>query len=174
MTRATSSTKIGHCSSARFAGSESERIGIRQTFQRPGLGWRDRAGFVEPDIFIELLRQNRLEIMAGELRFRAVDHADRAFSAGALTPTSRAMRSVCSAPQQSRFATLARAALQLRHPVRLRSGGFAWLPPRVCRSHQPFRRPSAVRLRSTTRRELGSSIAAAFSRLVRVRETARS
>lgn len=36
---------------------------------------------------------------------------------------------------------------------------------------QPFRRPSAVRLRNTMRRELGSSIAAAFSRWVRVRET---
>ena len=35
---------------------------------------RDRAGFVEPDVFIELPRQHCCEIMASQLAFRPINH----------------------------------------------------------------------------------------------------
>jgi hypothetical protein len=45
-----------------FRGLKSEGIGIRQIFKRLGIEWGDRPRLVEPDVFVELFRQNRLEI----------------------------------------------------------------------------------------------------------------
>ena len=43
--------------SGRRPASRAERIGIRKTFDFGGVQRRHRASFVEPDVFVELLRQ---------------------------------------------------------------------------------------------------------------------
>src|ERR1700694_2997984 len=43
--------------SGRRPASHAERIGVRKTFDFGGLQRRRRASFVEPDVFVELLRQ---------------------------------------------------------------------------------------------------------------------
>src|SRR5258708_16148589 len=57
---------------ARPLDSEGIRIGKARALL--GLQRRDRPGLVEPDVFVELTRQNGLEIMALKLGLRPVDH----------------------------------------------------------------------------------------------------
>ena len=59
------------------SGSHAERIGVWQALDFSSLQRRHGAGFVEPDVLIELLRQVGLEVMARELSFGPVDDADR-------------------------------------------------------------------------------------------------
>ena len=56
--------------------SKSEWIGIGHFLERFCRKGCDGSGFVKPDVFIELVRQDGLEIVTRELRFRPVDHAD--------------------------------------------------------------------------------------------------
>ena len=43
---------------------------------------RHRAALLEPDLDVELVGEDRLEIMARELALRPLDHADRPFEQG--------------------------------------------------------------------------------------------
>ena len=91
-------------------------------------------------------------------------------SCGTETPTSCAMRPVSSAPQQSERRKIRPRGAPIAPPPR---SGIEEIRHRCLQQAkaQPFSRPSAARLRSTMRREVGSSIAAAFSSCVSVRET---
>src|SRR5271169_4156711 len=57
--------------------SQPKGIGIRQSCKLRGVERRDGAGVIEPDVLVELPRQDRLEIVTGALGLRSVDHADR-------------------------------------------------------------------------------------------------
>jgi hypothetical protein len=61
----------------RGSASQPERIGVWQALDFSSLQRRHGAGFVEPDVLIELLRQVSLKVMARELSFGPVDDADR-------------------------------------------------------------------------------------------------
>src|SRR5438270_522628 len=61
--------------------SKPEGIGLRHAFLRLLRQSGDRARYLEPDIGVELARQRGVEIMAGKLGLRPVDHANRALQA---------------------------------------------------------------------------------------------
>ena len=66
---------------SRLAGmiaSHSDGIGVRKSLDFRSVERRHRAGIIEPDVFVELLRQHGLEVLAGKFRLRPVDDADRA------------------------------------------------------------------------------------------------
>src|SRR3954470_13630004 len=61
--------------------SNPERIGLRHALPLLHRQRRHRAGLLEPNICIELVRQRSIEIVARKLGLRPIDHAD-----GALQP----------------------------------------------------------------------------------------
>src|SRR5665213_35430 len=64
---------------ASWLGSNSKRISIRKALQLFGHQWRDSRRYIEPDVFIELLRQHGLKIVALQFGFRPIDHTDGTF-----------------------------------------------------------------------------------------------
>jgi hypothetical protein len=56
--------------SGRRPASHAERIGMRKTFDFGGVRRRHRASFVEPDVFVELLRQIGPGNKGSRTRFR--------------------------------------------------------------------------------------------------------
>src|SRR5690606_5123116 len=65
----------------RSSASEPERIGLRDPARQLGGESGDGGGLVEPDVFVELPRQDRLEVVALKLGVGPIDDAD-----GALEP----------------------------------------------------------------------------------------
>ena len=59
--------------------SEAEWIGIRKALELLGHQRCYRLALVEPDVFVELVWQNRLKIMTFKFCLGPVDHADGAF-----------------------------------------------------------------------------------------------
>src|ERR1700712_6044983 len=56
----------------------TRRISLALSLRNAGrLQWRDGLGLLEPDVGVELLRQDGLEVMAPELGLGAVDHTTR-------------------------------------------------------------------------------------------------
>ena len=62
----------------RFSNSKSKRVGVGHLLKLFRRKRRDRLRLVEPDVFVELIRQNGLEIVASQFRFRSIDHTDGA------------------------------------------------------------------------------------------------
>ena len=72
------------CHAQYRSASQPERIGVWQALDFSSLQLRHGAGFVQPDVLIELLRQVALEVMARELSSGPLDDADRAACAAGL------------------------------------------------------------------------------------------
>src|SRR5476649_1900548 len=73
------STKPRFANVDRARRSQAEGIGIGHAFYVGSSKGCDRARLVEPDVFVELTRQNSLKIMARKLSLWPIDHADCAF-----------------------------------------------------------------------------------------------
>ena len=61
---------------------DSEWIGVRQALEFGHVELLHGTCSVDPDVLVELLRQNRLEVVAGDLAVRPVNHADRTLNPG--------------------------------------------------------------------------------------------
>src|SRR5271165_7461919 len=92
-------------------------------------------GFVEPDIFIELARQNRLEIMALQFGLGPIDDPDRAFEPRLQQARSRG-RGPDVAQRQEELWIAGLMAEPLIAAVQSGSDGFdlhGFVPIRSCR-----------------------------------------
>src|ERR1019366_4795662 len=86
-----------------MTGLHPERICVRKPLYFGSIQRSHSVGIVEPDIFIELLRQVGLEVMARAFGFRPVDDADRALKtfpakplrAAKIAPTAQTQHEAC-------------------------------------------------------------------------------
>jgi hypothetical protein len=65
-----------------FASSKSEWVGVGHLLKLFRRKRRDRLRLIEPDVFVKLIWQHGLEVVAGEFCFRPIDNTDGALQTG--------------------------------------------------------------------------------------------